>query len=71
MRALMKGDVGETDRHLDEAGELAELAGSSNAALMVATLRFARADVTDTMPDVLPLIESILDQFLDVPMAQC
>jgi len=71
MRALMNGDLEETDRHLHDAAAIAERAGSDNVALMVATLRFARADLTDTMSEVMPLIESVFGPLLDVPMAQC
>jgi hypothetical protein len=70
MRALMRSDYERTDACIAEAANLAAAAGSSNAQIMVATLRFGKADRTGTMPSLLRLIDEVFTPFVDVPMAQ-
>jgi hypothetical protein len=70
MRALMSGDLAQTEANLSEAADLAARAESTNADLMVFTLRVAKADATGTMPGCLELIDEVFSPFWEAPMAQ-
>lgn len=70
MRALMSGDLAQTETNLSEAADLAARAESPNADLMVFTLRVAKADATSTMPACLELIDEVFAPFWQAPMAQ-
>jgi len=69
MRALMSGDLAQTETYLSEAADLAKQAESTNADLMVFTLRVAKADATGTMPACLELIDDVFSSFWETPMA--
>ena len=70
MRALMAGDLAQTDAQLAEAADLATRADSANAEMMAFTLRVAKADATGTMPGCLDMIDEVFTSFWEAPMAQ-